>query len=310
VTDAQVVLGYLGEEGLAGGELLLDAGAAHRALERLGEAVGLRVSDAARGVLRIVRATMARAVRSVSIERGKDVRDYALVAFGGAGPLHATALASELGMTTVLVPQAPGALAALGLLVASRRADASLSRPGLADRSRDVELRSMLHELTESVLDDLRAEGVSFAQARIEHFVDCRYEGQSHELRVPVAGGPSFALVGEAFHAAHKERFGFERRDASVEAVTFRASAIGPPGNVVTRPLAGGDATTASSRVVDEVEVPVFDRASLPAGASINGPAIVREIDSTTWIDTGWTGVVHESGALVLTSNKAAERAD
>jgi N-methylhydantoinase A len=301
VTDAQVVLGYLGDEGLAGGELTLDVDAAREAVERLAVAASLGVVEAAEGILRVVRATMARAIRSVSIERGKDVRRYALVAFGGAGPLHATALARELDITTVIVPPAPGALAALGLLVASHRADASLSRPTVADRARDGELRSVLHELTERVLEDLRAESIAFADARISHHVDCRYEGQSHEIRVEVDGKPSFAKVADAFHEAHAARYGFDRRATPVECVTFRASALGPHADVTIAPPAGDLGTAiVTSRRVSGADVPSYPRASLTVGARLLGPAIVTELDSTTWLDDGCVAVVAPNGSLVV----------
>jgi N-methylhydantoinase A len=300
VTDAQVALGYLGDEGLAGGELRLDDEAALAALDRLAGEAGLNRLDAAQGVLRVVRATMSRAIRSVSIERGKDVRRYALVAFGGAGPLHACALADELGIARAIVPPAPGALAALGLLVASRRADASLSKPMPAERSRDGEQRSILHELTERVLGELESEGIVFAATTIELAVDCRYRGQSHELRIEIAGGPSFVRIAEAFHGAHLDRYGFEQRDVPVEAVTFRATALGPSEEVVV----GGSKATGdepiAKRSVGGSECPVYERTSLGVGTRVDGPALVVELDSTTWIEDGWSAVVHESGALVM----------
>ena len=300
VTDAQVVLGYLGEGGLAGGELELDRPGAERALERLGTAAGMSAVDAAEGVLRVVRATMARAIRSVSVERGKDVRRYVLVAFGGAGPLHATALARELQIRTVLVPPVPGALAALGLLVASRRADASITHPMEATPPNDGELASLLRGLTETVLADLGAEGVASDDATIERFVDCRYHGQSHELRIETGAEPSFAAIADAFHDAHRRRYGFDRGDVPVEAVTFRAAALGPPGDVAATCPSAGDVVASSTRTIDGVDVPVYDRAALPAGTELRGPAVVVELDSTTWLDGSSTLVVHESGALVI----------
>jgi N-methylhydantoinase A len=301
VTDAQVVLGYLGDEGLAGGELVLDRDAAHAAVERLATQAGLAVLDAAEGILRVVRATMARAIRSVSVERGKDVRSYALVAFGGAGPLHATALAAELGITTVIIPPAPGALAALGLLVASHRADASLSRPTVADRVRDVELRSILHELTEQVLAELAEEEVGFVDTQIEHLVDCRYEGQSHELRIALSGKPSFASIAAAFHAAHRDRYGFDRPTTPVECVTFRATARGPDSPVVLAPPpAHGEAVPVGTRRVGVDDVAVYRRAELGRAGRIDGPAIVVELDSTTWLDPGCAATVAANGALVV----------
>ena len=301
VTDAQVVLGYLGGEGLAGGELRLDAEAALAAVERLGADAGLGVREAAEGILRVVRATMARAIRSVSIERGRDVRRYALVAFGGAGPLHASALARELGVERVIVPPAPGTLAALGLLVAARRADASISKPMRCDRARDDELRSILSALTDEVVGELTAEGIAKVDMRTDLSVDCRYEGQSHELRIPVRGGPSFALVAEAFHSAHRERFGFARERVPVEAVTFRAAALGPDGAVtIAAPPAGTSAEPVAVRRVGERDVPIFARADLPSELRLQGPAVIVELDSTTWVDEDASAFVHPSGALLV----------
>ena len=300
VTDAQVVLGYLGEGGLAGGELELDRPGAEAALERLGAAAAMSAADAAEGVLRVVRATMARAIRSVSVERGKDVRRYVLVAFGGAGPLHATALARELEIRTVVVPPVPGALAALGLLVASRRADASVTRPMEAASANDVELAPLLGALVSTVLADLGAEGVAADEATIERSVDCRYHGQSHELRIPVGAEPSFASIAAAFHGAHRGRYGFERQDVPVEAVTFRAAALSRPGDLVATRPAGGDAAVSSTRGIGGVDVPVYERGRLPAGAELRGPAVIVELDSTTWVDASSTLLVHESGALVI----------
>ncbi len=301
VTDAQVVLGYLGAEGLAGGELRLDDEAALAAVQRLATGSGLEPEATALGMLRVVRATMARAIRAVSIERGKDVRRYALVAFGGAGPLHATALARELQITRVVVPPAPGTLAALGLLVASRRADASVSRPMPCDPVRNPELRSILHELTERVLAELVEEGIGFADATTDLGVDCRYAGQSHELRIPVRGPASFAALADDFHVAHRERFGFARDHLPVEAVTFRAAALGPRGMVPSVAPAGkGTASPSSTRMVGGLAAPVYDRADLPGASTLEGPAIVVELDATTWIDERSIATVHPSGALVI----------
>lgn len=301
VTDAQVVLGYLGDEGLAGGELRLDHEAALDAVRRLGASCGLDPVQTAEGMLRVVRATMARAIRAVSIERGKDVRRYTLVAFGGAGPLHATALARELGITRVVVPPAPGTLAALGLLVASRRADASLSRPMPCDPARNPELRSILHELTERVLAELAQEGLEFPDVTTDLDVDCRYEGQSHELRIQVRGPASFAALAEDFHVAHRARFGFARERIAVEAVTFRAAALGPQGSVPSgAPAASASVHPLSTRLVAGADAPVYARDDLGAGSKLTGPAVVVELDSTTWIDDHSAATVHPSGALLI----------
>jgi N-methylhydantoinase A len=175
-----------------------------------------------------------------------------------------------------------------------------VSRPQIADRSRDVELRTILSELTRQVLDELALEGVPAAEARTALVVDCRYEGQSHELRVPVHGGPSFALIGEAFHAAHRERFGFAHPDARIEAITFRASALGPVRDVTTSAPSGGAVRSSDTWRIGGVDVAVYERSHLPSGGRITGPAIVTELDSTTWLDERSTAEVHPSGALIV----------
>jgi N-methylhydantoinase A len=300
VSDAQAVLGLLGTS-LAGGALTLDMDAARSAVDRLAAAAHLDVEATAHGILRVVRATMSRAIRAVSVERGKDVRRYSLVAFGGAGPLHATALAQELGIGRVIVPPSPGALAALGLLVASRRADASVSRPMSAVAAHDGNLRQTLSELVARITDELEAEAVGRDDVRIGVAVDCRYVGQSHELRIDVAGDDGFASVVAAFHDAHRDRYGFDRRDADVEAVTFRAWGLGPPGELeLPAPPASGDPVPTERRRVGDVDVAVYERRDLPEGFRVDGPALLDEPDSTTWIDPGWSASVHPSGALLV----------
>jgi N-methylhydantoinase A len=171
------------------------------------------------------------------------------------------------------------------------------------DRARDAELRSVLGDLTAHVLASLGEEGIEAMDARTELTVDCRYQGQSHELRIPVSGGPSFALLIEAFHLAHRERYGFARERVPVEAVTFRAAALGPPGDVTVAPPSRSSvrAEPVGERSVDGDRVPVYRRGDLGAGERVAGPAIVAELDSTTWIDRGASAEVHPSGALVVT---------
>jgi N-methylhydantoinase A len=285
VTDAHVARGVLTE--LAGGVVRLDRDAAERAI------ASLPVDDAATGVLRVVNATMTRAIRSVSIERGKDVRRYALVAFGGAGPLHATSVAEELGIPRVLVPPGPGALAALGLLVSPRRADVSLSQPMPADNAR---VPDVLATLAQEASDELRAEGVQTPDVR--RWVDCRYVGQSHELRID-ASDPS--AVASSFHAAHAERYGFSRPEWDVQIVTLRAAATGPiDAPELPSPPDGPPPDPMDVREVDGARVAVFARGALPLGARLKGPAIVSELDATTWVAPGWTAEVSPA-ALVLT---------
>jgi N-methylhydantoinase A len=167
-----------------------------------------------------------------------------------------------------------------------------------ATASNDAEFATIVTELTERVYEELRAEGIAPNDAAVERYVDCRYEGQSHELRI--AAETEFAAVVEAFHLAHLERYGFERRDVGVEAVTFRVAATGPAIDLPFSAPTDGEPFPTSITSIGGVEAAVYDRASLPAGAFVAGPALITELDSTTWLDATSSAVVHESGALVV----------
>ncbi|MBD0291347.1 MAG: hydantoinase/oxoprolinase family protein [Thermoleophilia bacterium] len=211
VTDAHVLLGHLEEGALLGGEVRLVRGAAEAAIGRLAALLGLAPREAAEGVLRVANAEMARALRLVSVERGIDPRRLALVAFGGAGPMHACALADELGIRTVLVPRAGGVLSALGLALAPLRRDR------VAPAAGDLERAFASLEA---------AAGAPGDAASSRRFADVRYVGQAHELTVPAA---ELAAVPEAFHAEHERRHGYRMDEHPVEIVTLRVAAVAEP---------------------------------------------------------------------------------
>jgi N-methylhydantoinase A len=211
------------------------------------------------------RAAMAAAIRVVTVERGHDPRDFALVAFGGAGPMHACALAGELGITRVLIPPAAGVLSALGLLAAPLTADASKTQLMRDPSPADIE--RALAPLIDEVERGLRAQGAG--PARVVCAVDCRYAGQAHE--VTVEAGPA---VFERFAAEHRARFGWDAPGEPVETVTFRARALGPD------PI---------------IELPTAGRAE-----RIDGPLIIPRDDSTVVIDEAWTGERTENGTILL----------
>jgi N-methylhydantoinase A len=292
VTDADLYLGYLADGArLGGGELVLRREPAERALARLGAELGLDPLAAALGVRRVADAEMVRALRVVTVERGLDPRDFALVAFGGAGPMHACAVAEELGVGSVLVPRASGVLSALGLALCDLRRD--LVRPLLGDPGRE-DLEPAFCEL------ETRAR-VELEGARCARLADLRYRGQSFELTVDA--GNAGALV-ERFHAAHERRFGYAMPDEPVELVAVRVVATvaveRPP---LREPVAHG--ATAERRrhcVVDGGwrEVAVLERAALGAGAEIRGPAIVELPEATCVVEPGWAGAIDEVGTLVL----------
>ncbi|WP_170210145.1 hydantoinase/oxoprolinase family protein [Saccharopolyspora antimicrobica] len=289
VTDAHCALGHLDPARELGGGLRLDAEAARRALAELPEP--------ASGVLAVVRATMARALRKVSTERGVDPAGLALVAYGGAGPLHATALARELGCPAVVVPPAPGVLSALGLLLAPPRFEAS--RTVLADAGDD--LSQTWSELAEEAWRELEKQGVT-TDISLSKVADMRYAGQSHELRVDVDDETGTA---ELLHAAHREAYGYEIRDERVEVVTVRVVAQGEP--VLAAPP--GDWEQGSPEREHDREIGIGDqvvrarvvaRAALRPGDEITGPALVEQPDTTTLLGDGEAAVVDDAENLVV----------
>ncbi len=296
VTDANVVLGRIGGAQLAGG-LALDRAAAEAAVDALAAQVGLDRLTCAEGIVRVANAEMVRALRVMSVERGVDPRGFALLAFGGAGPLHACALAEELGMTTVLVPRAGGVLSALGLAAADRRATEQRTVMLRGDALTDAALRS--------ATDDLAAQAraaLGEDDADVRHVFAARYAGQAHELAITPEHLTAPALRA-AFDDAHAERYGFADPDAVLELVTVRATAVVPGPPVDLAAGVGATAPTRSSRPVvfdgatHEAEVLAGD---LPPGLEIAGPAVCELREATVVVAPGWHGRVDPAGTLVL----------
>jgi N-methylhydantoinase A len=302
VTDAHVVLGHLPAK-LLGGRMALDLDAAVSAIDReVARPLGLDRAAAARGILSILDHNMVGAVRIVSVERGHDPRDFTLVAFGGAGPLHGCSLAELLGITRVLVPSAPGVLCADGLLAADLKSDFSRTLPKAGAVDIDV-ARKIFAELVQAADDWLVAEKVAPADRRQTKVALLRYHGQGGEVTVPWAD--SKAGIEAAFAGAHKALYGFTL-DAPIELVTLRIEATGrmpaPP-----RPMLGtgsGAKPNASFPVhlaSGVTPVPLYERGMLGAGDTITGPAIISQLDATTLVAPGWIGEVHPFGAILLT---------
>ncbi|MFB1064983.1 hydantoinase/oxoprolinase family protein [Natrinema sp. H-ect4] len=300
VTDAAVVLGYIGPDTALGGELTLDVDAARDALEGLADETGLEDGlEAARGVYRVANATMTRTIRSVTVERGHDPREFALVAFGGAGPMHAAALADSLSVDQVVVPRPSGVLSAFGLLAADESYDAA--------RTVGADLRAVDPADLEGVYDDLVADVLADASdpdaARLERAADCRYAGQSFELTVPVDDEFDAAGVAERFHDAHERAHGYAM-DESIEIVTLRATATVPGSEPTVRYDGAGDDIIGTRRVHfagGARSATVFDRDRLAPGATVSGPAILEQAESTTVVPPAWAGNVLADGTLVLT---------
>ncbi len=316
VTDANLALGRLSTKGLAGGELALDAAAARRAIEPVARRLGFSVEKTAHGILGIVVANMVRAVRTISVERGLDPRDYALMPFGGAGPLHAVEVARVLGMGEIVVPAAPGILCAQGLIVSDLKEE--FVRSGRFTLTADGIRR--IGELLDGLEADARAwfaaERVAPEDRGLTLAFDARYVGQNFELPVSFAGGPDGALprpaqteaVAAAFHAEHERHYGFHSAGEPIEIVNIRLTAIGriaTDGALVSRGAAAAASEAADSRPVwfdddSAVETPVHRRETLIPGMALAGPAIVEQLDSTTVVFPGDRAAVDEAGNLVI----------
>ncbi|GGI99037.1 5-oxoprolinase [Halobellus salinus] len=298
VTDANVVLGYVGETTALGGELSIDVAAAEAVLAELAADAGLgSARAAARGVYRVANAKMTRAIREITVERGFDPREFGLVAFGGAGPMHAVGVADDLDIGTVIVPVASGVLSAYGLLAADERYDRV--------RTHLTRLDDATPERIADVVTDLVAGAVAestVADPAVEHEADLRYVGQSFELTVPIDLPFDPAAVRSRFHAAHERAHGY-RMDAGVELVNLRATARAERSVAETRYDAAGDSLfdTRTAEFGGEThEAAVRDRLAVPAGTTIEGPAILEAAETTTVVPPTWTATVRDTGALVV----------
>lgn len=292
VTDAHCVLGHLDPARQLGGGLRLDVDAAERAVAALSESAG-----GAHGVLSVVRATMARALRKVSTERGVDPAGLALVAYGGAGPLHATALARELGCSAVVVPPAPGVLSALGLLLAPARYEASRTVMVGADE----DLTQAWNELETEARRELDRQGVA-GKVTLSRVADARYAGQSHELRIVLQDHVDPV---ELLHRAHQEAYGYAMRDERVRIVTLRVVARGEPILATPPPeWEQGEPERERSREIgvagESMKVRVLSRAGLTSGDEVTGPALIEQPDTTTLLSPDDVAVVGPAGNLVV----------
>ena len=313
LTDANLVLGRLNPDYFLGGELRLDASLARQAIEgRIAGPLNMSTEAAASGLIEIANANMTGILQLVSVQKGVDPRGFVLVAFGGAGPLHAVALAKALHIGTVLVPPSPGVTTALGLLVTDLRHDYVRTHISATDDLNVAGLSEIYSEFEAHATRLLLREGVSRSDIRFVREADMRYTGQSYELRVPV-GRLSDDLAGElnaAFFTAHRRQYGFATRDEPTEMVNVRLSAVG----AVPRPRRrqvpqGGPSAQAAVKAERDVRMPghdgptptaIYDRYRLKANNRFPGPAVVEEIDSTTLIPPGCTVNVDDYGNLVI----------
>lgn len=317
ITDCNLVLGYLGEDNFLGGRMKLQAAAAHRAIElRVAARLGLNVEQAADGIIRVINVKMQEAIRAISTMRGHDLREFHLLAFGGAGPLHAAAIAAELKMAGVIVPLYPGVHSALGLLMSNVRHDYIRSRMTQLDKISPEEMRGAFAGLESQAIRDLRDEGFPHQRISLERSLDLRYAGQGYELTIPCTGTlerDTIATLRDAFDEAHRRMFGHAAPDETVEIVSFRVYGIGhlppvdfPKFSNENRSLADARRETRRAWFGGVMrECPVYQRDKLDVGHFFNGPAVVDQLDATTVIPAGHSLRVDEFRNLIIRIGEA-----
>ncbi len=310
VTDANVVLGYL-PENLLGGAFKLDREAARAAVQTVADALGLGLMEAAAGIIAIVNETMYGALRLVSISQGYDPRDFALMAFGGAGPLHGNAMGTLMGSWPVIIPPSPGVLCAYGDATTRLRVDAQRSFNTLVTHTDDAEVGAVIADLARQVTQELETEGVPAADQELRFEIDVRYAGQAFEVPLAIAppgtSGAGIADLMARFDAEHKRLFTFNLT-VPQELVNIRVVALGKAANVEAERIPRGDGNPIAAKLRDhEVWMDgaarpavIYDRSKLRAGDVVSGPAIVTEMDSTTLVHLGHTALVDDFGNLLI----------
>lgn len=321
VTDANLVLGRLEPSDFLGGDMRLDAAAADGVISGLADTLGLDKLEAAEGVLTILNANMANAIRSRTVQKGIDPRRFALVAMGGAGPLHGAEVAAMLDIPEVIVPPFPGITSAMGLLTADLKYDAIRTQFQVSttiDTARiNADMAAMEAELTARFADD----GVAVGDVTFVRAGDLRYVGQGYELNVPIEGktvdDDSLAALWDRFHGIHAAEYGHAFADSPIEVVNLRVTATAvltklegmpplPEGDVADALLFTRDSVFRDAGTLRSFETAVYRRDALPVAQPIAGPAILLQKDSTTVVPPGASAVVHPSGSLVITVKAAS----
>jgi N-methylhydantoinase A len=313
VTDANLVLGRLNPVRFASGLIKLDVEASRKAiLEKVARPLGMSLEHAALGIVRIANANMERAVRVSSAEKGYDPRELMLVAFGGAGPMHAAALAKSAGIPIVLVPEHPGVFSAVGLVTADIRHDFVQTRVVKGDAVTSANLRPIYDKLQKLGIEALNRDGITDSTRRFVRSADLRYVGQAYEVNVPLADGAledaTLDKTREKFHALHKQLYAHNHLDKPIEFVSARLTALGltsAPEMHAGVESKGKPAAREIQNVFFEetnafTDTPVYDRSELHPGASFDGPAVVEQVDTTVIVHPQQTVTVDKFGNLLI----------
>lgn len=319
ITDANVVLGYMNPHAIAGGTVAIHRAAAMHVIEHeLCSRLNLSPLEAAYGVYRVANAAMTRAIRAVTTERGRDPREYVLIAFGGAGPIHAADLASELGMKQVYIPLFPGLFSALGLLMADVRYDYVQSIPGRLNETDIRQLLQKFESLAARAREEFSRENIDSRIVKMERYLDLRYQRQMSEITIKVPDGvvPSVLLktLSDSFHAEHERTYGYRREHEPIAVVNLRMKALAPANSISFAELAqafvrSSDANepAAETRVayygpkVGECLTKIVPRESLLRG-SLVGPLVIEEFDTTVVVPPQWSASLDKYGNIILES--------
>ena len=318
VTDANVVLGYLNPNNLGGGKVSLHYDKAYEAIKEMGATLGLSPLQTAEGIIRIINAKMEEGVRAVSTERGYDLRDFSMVAFGGAGPIPSGRLAADLNMQKVIVPPAPGVTSALGLLMADPRRDYVTSRLVPLAGLTGAAAMAVFSGLETQALEGFQNDGFPREQIQLSRFLDLRYQGQGYELTVPVSGAAKLTeddlkASRATFDQLHAQQFGHGAPEEPVEVVNYRVVAVaevrhasinsGAPSEGGVETARAGDRDACFSSAQGMISCPVYDRALLRPGHRLEGPVIVDQSDSTTVVYPGQLAEIDGFGNIIITVN-------
>jgi N-methylhydantoinase A len=311
ITDCNLVLGYLSANNFLGGRMKLDRAKAEAAVARVAAPLSLGMPEAAEGIVRIIEVKMEEAIKAISTMRGHDLRDFMLLAFGGAGPVHAARMARDLGMAGVIVPLYPGVFSALGLLMSDVRHDYIRSRMTPISQLNSANVEGVFVELEVQARSDLHRDGFTDKDICIERAIDLRYAGQGYEIALPCTAEEVSKLddLRKAFDAEHKSQFGHSAPEEPVEVVSYRVRGIGvvpavsmPKFKPEGRSL--GDALIETRDVRFDgkvVSCPVYQREKLDAGLTLHGPAVLDQFDCTTVICAGQVAHVDEWKNLIVT---------
>ncbi|MDB5365503.1 MAG: methylhydantoinase [Rhodospirillales bacterium] len=320
VTDANVVLGRLDKDNFLGAAMQLDEVAADSTIQKLADELGIAKLDAAEGVINILNANMANAIRTMTVQKGIDPRQFALVASGGGGPLHGVEVARSLGMTEVIVPPFPGINSAIGLLTTDIKYDVVRTQFQTVAALDYIRLNADLTDMETVLRRQFERDGVAASGVRYERFADARYVGQGYELRIALASGEidevAIAAAAARFHDAHRQEYGHAFTDSPIELVNVRVRGIGPLAQIKqTAAHTDGSIDAALVRMsattfridgrLEERQTAFYRKDKLPVGQQISGPAVIVQTDTTTLIPPDCTFVVQQSGAIIIRINDA-----